>query len=349
MAKTKEEVLDLTVVLTGEIVESNLPAFKEKALAVIKAADRPLVTTNDFDDAATTVKKCKEAESALVAAKEKALNQTVDIKALFDTMDEISAELKKTRLSLDKKVKKRKVEIRDGIINSAYGRFCDAFEVVAKKTPEVRNSTKVNRVLFEDAVSGKSNIENMEKAVDAVLNGELHILDKFKALIQGNKELIAKCEYQSLFPDVLTLVCKPSPEVQLTLDSRVSKHILEEKERKEKAEAAAKAEADRKAKEEEALAEVKAREDKGPSEIAQQQPKEEARTESKPESTPNFTNTSGRAFREVVGTTATQPPESEEIEGNYIVTVNLTCTLTKAKETARDVRTICGNASLTKG
>lgn len=341
MTKEKQEVLDLTVVLTGKIVESNLPAFKKKALAVIKAADRPLITTKDFEDAAVTSKKCKESEEALVIAKKKALDQTVDIKALFDTMDEISAELRKTRLSLDKKVKRRKVEIRNGIIDSAYGKFNDAFEAVAKNTPEVRNSTKVNRALFEDAVSGKSSIENMEKAVDAVLNGEMHILDKRKTIIQGNKELIAECEYKSLFPDASTLVCKTSTEVQLIIDARVSKHILEEKERKEKAEAAAKVKADRKAKEEEdkKQAEAKARE------LASQQKEEVVPVESI--QAPTTTNVgTGSSFGSTASSDARTPiqgkvepfvEQTENQSNEYIMTVNLKCPLHEAKTLWREL------------
>ena len=103
---------DLIIRLTGEISESNFDAFKEEALAVIKAADKPLITDVDFFDAEQTVKSCKAAESAIKEAKEEALNQTVDIRILFSAMDEISSALRDTRLSLNKKVKKEKASYK---------------------------------------------------------------------------------------------------------------------------------------------------------------------------------------------------------------------------------------------
>ena len=116
VGKTPDNLPALLIQVTGAVTASNLPEFKARALEVFKGINRTLTTDQDFATAESTVKWCADVESRLAAAKEHALSQTATIDALFKTIDDISAEARRTRLELDKLVKARKEEIRGEIV-----------------------------------------------------------------------------------------------------------------------------------------------------------------------------------------------------------------------------------------
>lgn len=108
VGKTPDNLPALLIQVTGAVTASNLPEYKAHALEVFKGINRTLTTDQDFATAESTVKWCADVESRLAAAKEHALSQTATIDELFRTIDDISAEARRTRLELDKLVKARK-------------------------------------------------------------------------------------------------------------------------------------------------------------------------------------------------------------------------------------------------
>ncbi len=322
---------DLILRITGKVKQSNFPEFKAETMAMIKSADKPLVSDSDFAEAERTVKDFKAAEDAIKRAKDESLKEVADINKLFESLDEVAGALRTTRLSLNKKVTKEKAERKQQVVDAGCEKLEKAIDIVAETVPEIHGAIAVRRNLFEDAVSGKRKIESMEEAVDALLDFENERLVELQVLILDNKRRVEDSGYPSLFPDAAHVVCRPSSEVQALVEGRVAKHQLAEKERKEKAEAAAKAEEERK------VAEA--------AEAAGKKATNELEVKAAPVQTIHEPIASKKA-----DTSTPQPKMSQEKEHEscFVITVNLTCTSIKAREIASMVNgLICDNSAVT--
>lgn len=121
--RTPENLPALLIQVTGHVTASNLVEFREHALAVIAGINRDLQTDADFANAEQTVKWCASAEARLKAAKDAALAQTASIEEAFRVIDDVSAELRRTRLDLDKSVKAEKDNRRAEKVMAARSEF----------------------------------------------------------------------------------------------------------------------------------------------------------------------------------------------------------------------------------
>lgn len=164
VGKTPDNLPALLIQVTGAVTASNLPEFKAHALEVFKGINRTLTTDQDFATAESTVKWCADVESRLAAAKEHALSQTATIDELFRTIDDISAEARRTRLELDKLVKARKEEIRGEIVAggvAALRKHIDELNAAmpADYMPQVPAD-------FAGAIKGKRTVDSLRGAVN---------------------------------------------------------------------------------------------------------------------------------------------------------------------------------------
>ena len=164
VGKTPDNLPALLIQVTGAVTASNLPEYKAHALEVFKGINRTLSTDQDFATAESTVKWCADVESRLAAAKEHALSQTATIDELFRTIDDISAEARRTRLELDKLVKARKEEIRGEIVAGGIAALREHIAELnaampAAYMPQVPAD-------FAGAVKGKRTLDSLRSAVN---------------------------------------------------------------------------------------------------------------------------------------------------------------------------------------
>lgn len=164
VGKTPDNLPALLIQVTGAVTASNLPEYKAHALEVFKGINRTLATDQDFATAESTVKWCADVESRLAAAKEHALSQTATIDELFRTIDDISAEARRTRLELDKLVKARKEEIRGEIV-------AGGIVALRKHIDELNAAMPVNYMPqvpadFAGAIKGKRTVDSLRSAVN---------------------------------------------------------------------------------------------------------------------------------------------------------------------------------------
>lgn len=164
VGKTPDNLPALLIQVTGAVTASNLPEYKAHALEVFKGINRTLTTDQDFATAESTVKWCADVESRLAAAKEHALSQTATIDELFRTIDDISAEARRTRLELDKLVKARKEEIRGEIVAGGITALREHIAQLnaampADYIPQVPAD-------FAGAIKGKRTVESLRGAVN---------------------------------------------------------------------------------------------------------------------------------------------------------------------------------------
>ena len=111
----------LFIKLTGTVNSSNFDEWKMELIAQIQAVNIELVTDNDFVIASEQVKSFKSAEKSLKEAKQSAIDQAVEIQQLFSAIDEISEEARQARLSLERQIKARKIEIKQNYIHEFLG------------------------------------------------------------------------------------------------------------------------------------------------------------------------------------------------------------------------------------
>ena len=145
-------------------------------------------------------------ESRLAAAKEHALSQTATIDALFKTIDDISAEARRTRLELDKLVKARKEEIRGEIV---------AGGVAALREHIASLQTEIDLVAFVFPAPDFAAVIKNKRTVDSLRSA---VNDELARLKISSNELAAETRrriawfkeyakgYEFLFPDLQKII-----------------------------------------------------------------------------------------------------------------------------------------------
>jgi len=247
VGRSPETLPALAIEIRGQVVASNLPAFKQTALAAIRSVNRDLQTDQDFADAEKAVKWCSEVEDKLAAAKQHALGQTASIDELLRTMDDISAEARRVRLDLDKLVTSRKQQLKEGEVAKTRAALA---EHVAALNAEIAPATlRPVPADFGAAIKGLKTIDSVRSKLDAALAAaKIEASGQAQALRAnlGAYKLTAADGFGFLFPDLAQLVHKAADDFLVLVQSRISAHRQAEAEK-----------AERRRREEEALAEQK--------------------------------------------------------------------------------------------
>lgn len=224
IGRTPENLPALRVEVTGKVVSSNLAEYKEHALAVFKGINRTLETDQDFADAEKVVKWCGDVEARLQSTKEQALSQTASIEELFNAIDDISAEAKRTRLELDKLVKARKEQIREEIVTE--GRGALAAHIASLNTRLGKPYMPTISADFGGAIKGKRTVESLRDAVNTTLAHAKIQANEIADRIQVNLNTLREQakDHGFLFSDSAALVLKDSEHVAVLVKQRIADH-----------------------------------------------------------------------------------------------------------------------------
>ena len=230
----------LAVQIRGEVIISNLPAFRSAAEQFIANIKTDLKTDEDFVQADATVKFCKEAEDGLEIAKNSALAQTASIDELMRTVDHIREQLRTKRLALNSLVEQRKKQIKESAVAERRQKYAD--HVAALNAELGGASIVVPAPDFVGAIKGLKTIASLYDKLDTALaNGKI-------AADAAAKDLRAKLDWHKqhaehgfLFHDLQTLIQKPADDFQLAVTTRIAEHkrLEDEKKAKRKADEAA--------------------------------------------------------------------------------------------------------------
>ena len=227
----------LAVQIRGEVITSNLPAFKAAAEKFIAGIKTELRTDEDFVQADATVKFCEKAEKDLEVAKNAAIAQTASIDELMRTVDHIREQLRTKRLALDKLVKSRKDQIKELAVAERRQKYAEHLADLNAELGDVNIS--VPPPDFAGAIKGLKTIASLHNALDTTLaNGKI-------AADAAAKDLRTKLDwykphadaYGLLFRDLQQIIQKPADDFQLAVMARIDEHKRAE-EAKEKAKAA---------------------------------------------------------------------------------------------------------------
>ena len=243
VGKTPDNLPALLIQVTGAVTASNLPEFKARALEVFKGINRTLTTDQDFATAESTAKWCADVESRLAAAKEHALSQTATIDELFRTIDDISAEARRTRLELDKLVKARKEEIRGEIVAGGITALREHIAQLnaampADYMPQVPAD-------FAGAIKGKRTVDSLRSAVNDELARAKIEASNIATRIHANVKTLEASGL--VVPDAATLVLKAPDDLAAIIATRKAAEQQRQEAERERIRAEEAARADREA------------------------------------------------------------------------------------------------------
>src|SRR5574337_1217231 len=230
--RAPESMPALRIEVTGSVTASNLSEFKASALAVLGGINRNLQTDADFADAEQTVKWCGDVESRIKAAKENALAQTASIEEAFRVMDDVSAEVRRVRLDLDKLVKAEKDARRMAIVRSG----SDALQAHIKALNERLGSDLMPAMTadFGGAAKGLKSLDSMKDAIATALANAKIEASAVADRIQANlTELRSRPDMVFLFPDTRSLVQKAPDDLRAVMAARIAEHQAKERARQE--------------------------------------------------------------------------------------------------------------------
>lgn len=255
----------LSIQVSGSIsLITNLQKFGARLNEFVANINKEPSDDQGFADAEQAIKVLQNAQDALEAAESNALAQTSDIDEMRKTVKLYADTARTTRLMLEKMVKARKESIRLEIVQAAGIAFNAHVEALEAETRPIK--LVVTRPDFAAAIKGKRTITSLRDAVDTALaNGKIAA----DAMAKDVRTKLLWCKetsagYGFLFNDLAQIITKPLEDFQLTVETRIEKHQVEERAKLEaqrlrmEAEATAKAERAKVEAEQRAIAEATA-------------------------------------------------------------------------------------------
>ena len=216
----------LIIKLTGTIDSSNFDEWKKDLISQIHSVNKELITDDDFVTASRQVKSFNSAEHALKQAKQSAIDQADEIQRLFSAIDEVSEEARQARLSLDRQIKARKLEIKNQYIQSGIDDVQSFIEQQVDKFKHIDKSKFLDRSRFESATRGKAGTKGLQIAIDQLCSlVKKEVSDKTVELTNNKVKIEALPEnYKLLFQDWKSLLGLSENELELEIDKRIARY-----------------------------------------------------------------------------------------------------------------------------
>lgn len=221
--------VELSLRLKGEVVESNLPEFREFVSERLKEVNTELSTDEDFGQAELDVKALTDLQGGIKTARNKAIEEAGRLTAVLSELDETEEEVRQVRLNLDKAVKGQKAKIKQSIIEESVALFVKGSGLTEARASAVRG-------LVEGAVKGKRTLETMRGAADVVIKTKLGEVSRCRELLVAFVD--ADQARESLISDFNTLLCYDPAALPAELENRIARHEALQAKAKAEAEAA---------------------------------------------------------------------------------------------------------------
>ncbi|PLT18703.1 YqaJ viral recombinase family protein [Ralstonia mannitolilytica] len=220
----------LAVQIRGEVITSNLPAFKEAAERFIAGIKMDLETDEDFLNGDAMVKFCDAKEKEIAVAMDAAIAQMSSIDELMRTGNYVKDQLRAKRLALSKQIDMRKAQIKEDAVAERRQKYIDHVAALNAELEGVCISVPAPDFLA--AIKGLKTIASLRDKLDTALaNGKI-------AADAAAKDLRAKldwykqhAEHAFLFRDLQTLIQKPADDFQLAVTARIAEHKKAEAEK----------------------------------------------------------------------------------------------------------------------
>lgn len=238
----------LLVQVEGRVISTNLDAFAASGRDMIARINTDPKTDEDFDVAASVVKRCKESEELIDTVTAQALGQMTSVDQLVKTMAALKAEFAKTRLALAKKVDENKAAGKAKIVGDA--QFALMEHIAALNTRIGGQWVRLDDPdRFKNAIKGLSSFSSMRERVASALAAAKIEASDIADRIEANRKVMLQLCDPILFPDFAQVCTKAADDFAALVALRVSQDVARKEADRlaEDARIAAAVEAERKA------------------------------------------------------------------------------------------------------
>lgn len=213
----------LFVEVSGQVNSSNLPEYREHALALFDGINTDLQSDQDFAEAENMVKFCKDAEKKIEAVKLAVMTQAADINAVMEALEEVKEAARQKRLLLDKEVKAKKEQIKQEIIATANQKLN---EYLIGKAAAINAPIQINAGNFATAIKGKRTISSIQSAVnDELAKAKIEATEQADLAAANLKLLDTHANsHKFLFNDWADIAFKSSDDFSAVMTLRIQNY-----------------------------------------------------------------------------------------------------------------------------
>jgi hypothetical protein len=222
---------NLIIKLTGEIQKTNFHDWKNELINLIQSTNMELTSDIDFSSAEQDVKDFKKAEKTLKKAKENALYQAKDIQDLFNAIDEVTEQARQTRLTLERQIKIRKIEVKEEIALKGIAKMQQYIEKQSDDFKISDISRFVDKSIFLSKIKGTRGTSGAELAINQLCDQFKNEITLKSSVIQSNASIIDSIplEHSSLFQDRSFLLDLLPNNLNTIIDERIDKYHSNQK------------------------------------------------------------------------------------------------------------------------
>ena len=213
----------LVVEAKGEITDSNLDAYKAKALEVIGSISTKLETDQQFVDGKEDAKFCRDVQEAMTLAKTMILGRMTSVDEAIKVIDHIFEVARRKAIDLETAVeaeeKRRKVKM-----------VTDAAAALREHIDGLNNRLGKPYMPavpadFAGAMKNKRSVASMQDAIDTTLaNAKIGASATADLIHQNLTALKANANVSILFPDEAQLVLKAPDDLVAVIAHRIAEH-----------------------------------------------------------------------------------------------------------------------------
>lgn len=214
----------LVIQTRGEVLNTNLPLFRQQAEQFLSSIKTVLETDEDFVNADLAIKDCDKAERAIEQAKGASLAQMATVDEVMRIATNVQELIRAKRLMLEKLVDSEKLRIKTEVLATARQSFADHIAGLEKEIAPLR--LQLMTPDFAGAIKGKRTLTSLKNAADTTLANAKIAANTMAAEYRAKQ---AWCranagEYAFLYMDMAAIIAKPMDDFQLLVNTRVDAH-----------------------------------------------------------------------------------------------------------------------------
>lgn len=210
-------MFDLILSTESRVLSTNITDFEKQAEQFLATLTQKFETDDDFAAAKEEVKTLKEAEDKIRTAIKSA--QSGEIAVLIESAENIAEKFRQARLSRDKLVKAKEVEIKQNVVDTAFERISTVRYGYESDISLALERTMPKQGLLkrlQEATARRSTLATLQKAVQTEENLILAELAQESARLIARKKFLP-VSHEHLFKDWLELItsnCDLKPIVE---------------------------------------------------------------------------------------------------------------------------------------
>lgn len=221
----------LIIEVKGEVVTSNLAAYRIAADKVFAGLKKDLQTDQDFEDAKASIAFCKESAAKLRLTKDQTMAKMVTVNDAVTTLEYLAEQFDKHGRDYQNLVTTRNTSLKEEIVHAAVIDYRNHIDAINTRLGAiyVTAGTPACAADFAGQVKGKRSFDNMRSAVKAelarvIVASNMVSNELEKSLRYYNEHGLP---HAGLFRDLAIIIHKPYDDFVLIVKSRLDEQKAE--------------------------------------------------------------------------------------------------------------------------